>query len=638
MIHGSKVTLPALSALFLLEIVLLEQKYQIISGDGFLQSTPLNGFFDRLWFFTIVLSAYLLFFGVTNIGVTRILTKAGISPHKAAFSANSFFVFIYGTTMMVNFKLHQYLADHVDKTVINAIAGDSFKTALAYASNEIILFALPLLAFLAIFTFSIRHLTETPLQTKKIFYPTIISAGLSLIALIAVTPTTNKALHLNSSRAISVSWIQQIAHWSTDFDGDGSSLFSAPQDPAPFNPDIHWGALEVPNNGIDDNGLGGDLLASQTSLPVTEYFGLSKKYKHLIVVVAESARAEILTKMIDDKPVAPNLQELAASGSSVKQAFSHAGYTANSLYTLFSGRYKYQQHHRSIFELADDKGYNISVFSGQDERWGDLDKKLRTREFANFFYDPQVEPEKRVFPSKLPSSIKLSEATVVEAFEKRAAALDWSTPQFMYFNFQAAHFPYYHDNMTRTFVDKGIPRSQINKNNSLWLHRTYWNAINYMDQNIGRLIALLKSRGVWDETLLVFLGDHGESLFDDGFLGHGHNINRHQLQIPLILSAPNIEFKRPIGLIDVSRWFVNFINRQHNPFEKRGDCTFMYTGLLHAPAQIGRLCNEGGIETYTVAFDRLVLDGKVSKNEKRDLIHYWENILYGQSLETVEPQ
>lgn len=631
MINGTKLVLSALVALFLVEIILLEQKYQIISGDGFLQSSPLDGILDRLLFFIITLSAYLLFFGIISITVSKLLTKAGISSHKAAFSANSLFLLLYGTTMMVNFKLHQYLANHVDKAVINAIAGDSIKTALAYASNEIVLFALPLLGFIALFIFLVRYLAETPSPIKKIFSTTMVSAGLSVIALIAVTPATNKALHVNSSRATSVSWIQQIAHWSTDFDGDGSSLFSIPQDPAPFNQNIHWGALDVPNNGVDENGLGGDLPALQIGLQITEQFGLNKKYKHLIVIVAESARAEILTKMIDDKPVAPNLRELAASGSNVNQAFSHAGYTANSLYTLFSGRYKYKPLHRSIFEIASDNDFNISVFSGQDERWGDLDKRLKTRELASFLYDPQVEPEKRVFPSKLPSSIKLSDATVVEAFKKQSVILDWETPQFMYFNFQAAHFPYFHENMTRTFISEGIPRSQINKDNTEWLQRTYWNALNYMDQNIGDLIARLKFLDVWDETLLVFLGDHGESLFDDGFLGHGHNINRPQLQIPLILSAPNIEFERPIGLIDVSRWLSNFINGKPKPFEKLGDCTFMYTGLLHAPAQIGRICNDQGLESYTVAFDRLTLDGKISKNEKNRLVHYWENILIEQS-------
>jgi hypothetical protein len=47
----------------------------------------------------------------------------------------------------------------------------------------------------------------------------------------------------------------------SDVDGDGYGVLSAPQDPAPFTKSIHPYALEIPGNGVDEDGVAGDLPA-----------------------------------------------------------------------------------------------------------------------------------------------------------------------------------------------------------------------------------------------------------------------------------------------------------------------------------------------------------------------------------------
>ncbi len=51
--------------------------------------------------------------------------------------------------------------------------------------------------------------------------------------------------------------------------------------------------------------------------------------------------------------------------------------------------------------------------------------------------------------------------------------------------------------------------------------RMYDSALKYVDAQIGRLIQNLKVKDLWDETLLIVTGDHGESLYDRGVYGHG---------------------------------------------------------------------------------------------------------------------
>ena len=57
---------------------------------------------------------------------------------------------------------------------------------------------------------------------------------------------------------------------------------------------------------------------------------------------------------------------------------------------------------------------------------------------------------------------------------------------------------------------------------------------------------------IYENTTLVILGDHGESLFEDGFLGHGHTINDYQTQIPLVTNDPEMKSDRAIGQTDVA--------------------------------------------------------------------------------------
>src|SRR4051794_38490918 len=104
--------------------------------------------------------------------------------------------------------------------------------------------------------------------------------------------------------------------------------------------------------------------------------------------------------------------------------------------------------------------------------------------------------------------------------------------------------------MPRLLPGTPIPRGEIAAANRGWTALTYWNAVACDDWLIGRLIARLKRLGVWDDTLLVVTADHGESLFDDDFLGHGHVINRQQTRVPLILSARVALPAGPVGLYD----------------------------------------------------------------------------------------
>ncbi len=76
----------------------------------------------------------------------------------------------------------------------------------------------------------------------------------------------------------------------------------------------------------------------------------------------------------------------------------------------------------------------------------------------------------------------------------------------------------------------------------------YDGEIAYVDSQIGRLLAGMRTRGMSGNTLVVLVADHGEEFLEHGGLGHGHTLYQELLSIPLIMSGPGV----PEGSVDSS--------------------------------------------------------------------------------------
>ena len=66
----------------------------------------------------------------------------------------------------------------------------------------------------------------------------------------------------------------------------------------------------------------------------------------------------------------------------------------------------------------------------------------------------------------------------------------------------------------------------------------YDGEIAYGDREFGRFLRELKSRGLYDDALVVFLGDHGEEFEDHGQWLHGRSVFDELVRVPLVLKLP----------------------------------------------------------------------------------------------------
>ncbi|HEV2381888.1 MAG TPA: sulfatase-like hydrolase/transferase [Terriglobia bacterium] len=91
----------------------------------------------------------------------------------------------------------------------------------------------------------------------------------------------------------------------------------------------------------------------------------------------------------------------------------------------------------------------------------------------------------------------------------------------------------------------------------------YSGEIAYMDEQVGRLLDGIKELSLSSHTLIVAMGDHGESLGEHGEMTHGVFLYDSTLHVPLIIAGPGVPAGRVIDeqvrSIDVMPTILGFL-------------------------------------------------------------------------------
>lgn len=75
--------------------------------------------------------------------------------------------------------------------------------------------------------------------------------------------------------------------------------------------------------------------------------------------------------------------------------------------------------------------------------------------------------------------------------------------------------------------------------------------IAYTDAQFGRLLDGLKEAGVYDDSIIVFVSDHGDEFMEHNGIGHGHSVYEELIHIPLIMRGPQVVKGRYDGLFEL---------------------------------------------------------------------------------------
>lgn len=588
-------------ATLVIELALAERKYGLFGG-GFGASHVIDRPAEIGLFLAGLGFAHALLIGFLYLLFRALHRKRPDSP-LLPFNFAFFTLAAWVALLTAKYEVLSYFSDAIGFQLIRNLGGGSLFDALLFVMDEAgLLFMAGLGAAAAwwllrrlVKRFAPRSVRPAPLRWKHLLLLAL-PVPFALFAA-ARGPDTRYALSRFTAPYAATAALEA----ASDMDRDGYGWFGARIDRHPFDSARHPLALDVPGNGVDEDGYGGDLHFAP--LPPVPEPRLPEERKHLVLIVLESARADAIGRRFAGREVTPNLNALARSGSLFREAYSHVGFTTSSLKSLFSGRLDPAAGGPSLFRDLKSNGYRIGVFSGQPETFGDISEVVGMRKNADVFVDAETLKEERAFSFAAKGSLLIDGRILLRELDRKfGKPADWTNPTFLYVNFQEAHFPYAHPATMRLLPGEPIARSDIAIENRAALERTYWNAIAYDDWLIGQVVARLKKLGVWENTLLAVTADHGESLFDDGFLGHGHMINAQQTRIPFILSAPGIATAGPVGLADYRAILLRALGAQ---MPARSGPVFQHIGPLDAPTVIGKVEKGGVFTVMTLESERV---------------------------------
>jgi hypothetical protein len=629
-----------------LELLLLQVKYDIFTG-GFLQPHSYFTAYDRFLFITFSAWMDLSVFGSFALIWYRLSERMRIRPILSAyhyfFASASVMVF----WLAIKFKLLTYFSDTLNFVIVRNLGGGSISGALAYVTEETAIIAFMLLVVSGVYLAGLylimrsgrRGLPATD-YSRRLPAWRLLLAGLVLTIVLIVIVNNNPELRYGVGKKTSFFLISLVLDPVTDLDRDGHGALVYPADQAPFNAAVYPGALDIPDNGIDEDMIGGDFTLSNGDGDPFELL-IPRAGQHMLLIVLESARWDLIDKRRNGLLVAPNIMAIKDEGTLIPYAYTHTGYTTSTLKAIFNRTLSYNKDRMTLADYLHKSDYTLSFLSGQDESFGDVASSVGMKDEGVHFFDARTAIDDRVYPSTDSGSLRLSEARMVQAFQQQTKVLDWARPQFLYVNLQAAHFPYTHPTMPALVNDRPIPRSKIRAENHEWLEATYWNAIANADWAVGEMVKQLRSLGVYDDTLVIIVSDHGESLFDDGFLGHGHALNETQTRIPLVINRPGLVIRQAIGHLDLAELMVRLATGQYHSgdWQDSEQGVYMLVGSLGSPRLLGTVSYGErrtvlDMHTQSVYFsdqDRWVdLDAALQDphlgSRVRDLVLQWETL------------
>ena len=138
-----------------------------------------------------------------------------------------------------------------------------------------------------------------------------------------------------------------------------------------------------------------------------------------------------------------------------------------------------------------------------------------------------------------------------------AAILKWLNsgppePFFLFTNFIDPHGPYRPPETYREMFQserrRGVPIDEIppyqvygDRLNYYDYVDRYDGEIGFTDAVLGLLIAELKSKGLWDNAIVVFTADHGESLGEHGlYFHHQLHLWEETVRVPMVIRIPGL--------------------------------------------------------------------------------------------------
>ena len=267
----------------------------------------------------------------------------------------------------------------------------------------------------------------------------------------------------------------------------------------------------------------------------------------IYIVLSDACQASHLGTYGYRRNTSPNIDAFARDAVVYENAYTNAVITRASVATIFTGFYpdrhkvrlqgnSLPQVHLTLPEYLKAKGYATSIIAsnfsisprfgftqGVDAFFGVLEKHWASKEFSIF-----------------------------DRFHNWLA----KTPpaHFSFLHYLHPHFPKVPpEDFPVSFRPDG-KKVTLGRMNTLTIKRKtgilptagelqevtdgYDASIAWVDSEFGKILSLLRGKKMYDDSMIIFLADHGEALGEHGIMGHGRNVYDETSRVPLIVKYP----------------------------------------------------------------------------------------------------
>ena len=307
---------------------------------------------------------------------------------------------------------------------------------------------------------------------------------------------------------------------------------------------------------------------------------------NVFVILFDTLRADDIEPYGATVTRTPNMTALARQGVTFLNAHVNQPWTRGSIATMMTSTYPWVHgviHNNSTLspdlpylpELLKAEGYktlHVLHNSSVSERFGFI---RGYDDFQQAWGDP-VETDLGTLRSP-EERADYTWDNFVDPFLLKAS----TNPFFIYLHEIDPHGPYTPAQPYGTMYDTGYRgsldltptlmwlvlhnKTQLSSPEIDYLRSRYRGEISFMDDYLGRLLERMAGAGLRENTLLLFLSDHGEEFLEHGGVAHRTSLYEEMLNVPMIFSLPNAlasdhKSKAPIEMVDVGPTILDLLD------------------------------------------------------------------------------
>ena len=83
--------------------------------------------------------------------------------------------------------------------------------------------------------------------------------------------------------------------------------------------------------------------------------------------------------------------------------------------------------------------------------------------------------------------------------------------------------------------------AKVSSGDGTMIKNRYINSNHHLDMRLAEVFKALDDGNLWENTIVVLVGDHGEEFYEKGRLGHNSTFVQEQVRTPLVIHIPGVK-------------------------------------------------------------------------------------------------